>query len=57
MERSILVQRKMRARFVIIGTIVCQQTAKVAFAEHYDMVETLASDRSDQPFDMPVLPR
>jgi hypothetical protein len=31
------VQRKMRARFVIIGAIVCQQTAKVTFAEHYDM--------------------
>jgi hypothetical protein len=25
--------------------------------QHHDVVETLASDRSDQPFDMTVLPR
>jgi hypothetical protein len=31
--------------------------AKVPFAHHHDMVETLASDRSDQPFNMTVLPR
>ena len=30
---------------------------EVPFPQHHDMVETLASDRSDQPFDMPVLPR
>ena len=57
MERSILVQRKVRARSVIVGAIICQQMAKVIFAEHYDVVETLASDRPDQPFDMTVLPR
>ena len=28
-----------------------------AFPQHHDMVEALASDRADQPFDMPVLPR
>src|SRR5690348_2364385 len=31
--------------------------AKVTFAEHHDVVETLASDRSDQPFNVTVLPR
>jgi hypothetical protein len=36
MERSILVQRKVRARSVIIGAIICQQVAKVIFAEHHD---------------------
>jgi hypothetical protein len=30
---------------------------KVPFAEHHDMVEALASDRADQPFNMTILPR
>ena len=56
MKGSILVQGKMRARFVIVGAIFCQQMAQVTFAKHHDMVEALASDRSDQPFNMTVLP-
>src|SRR5215472_14318921 len=36
--------------------IFCQQMAQVTFAEHHDMIEALASDRSDQPFNMTVLP-
>ena len=57
MERSILVQRKVRGRSVVVAAIICQQMAKVIFAEHHDVVEALASDRSDQPSDMAVLPR
>jgi hypothetical protein len=30
--------------------------AEVPFPEHHDMVEALASDRVDQPFNMTVLP-
>ena len=56
MKGSILVQCKMRARFVIVGAVFCQQMAQVTFAEHHDMVEALASDRSDQPFSMTILP-
>ena len=56
MKGSILVQCKMRARFAIVGAIFCQQMAQVTFAEHHDMVEALTSDRSDQPFNMTVLP-
>jgi len=29
----------------------------MSLLRRHDMVETLASDRSDQPFNMPVLPR
>jgi hypothetical protein len=57
MERSILVQRKMRARGIVVGRVICQLMAKVPFAHHHDMVKALASDRSDQPFNMTVLPR
>ena len=56
MKGSILVERKMRARFIVVGRIICQQMAQVSFAEHHDMVEAFASDRSDQPFNMTILP-
>jgi hypothetical protein len=57
MERSNLIKCKVRACAVVVGTIFLQQMAKVTFAEHHDVVETLASDRSDQPFNVTVLPR
>ena len=57
MERSILVERKVRAHPVVVGRVIRQQMAEVSFPQHHDMVEPLASDRADQPFDMPVLPR
>src|ERR1700761_6356 len=47
----------MRARGVVVGRIICQQLAKVPFPEHHDMVEAFALDRSDQPFNITVLPR
>ena len=56
-ERTILVKRKVRTRSIVAGAIFCQQMAKVTFAEHHDMVEALAADRSNQPFNMTVLPR
>ena len=56
MERSIPVERKVRAH-PVVGRVIRQQMTEVPFPQHHDMVETLASDRSDQPFDMPVLPR
>jgi hypothetical protein len=33
-----------------------QQVAEVAFAEHDNVVEAFPSDRTDQPFGIPVLP-
>jgi hypothetical protein len=56
-ERSILVERKMRAHLIVIGPVTCQLIAKVPFPQHHDMVEALAPDRSDQPFNMSVSPR
>ena len=55
-KRSILVQRKVRTRSIVIGGVIRQQVAKVRFPQHHDMVEALASNRSDQTFDMTVLP-
>jgi hypothetical protein len=56
-ERSILVERKMRADTIVVGQVIGQQITKVPFSQHDDMVETFASDRPDQPFNMTVLPR
>jgi len=57
MERSIFVERKVRAYLIVVSAITCQQMAQVPFSQHHDMVEALASDRSDQPLNMTVLPR
>ena len=57
MERGILVERKVRARPIVVGGVIRQQMAEVPFSQHHDMVEALAPDRANQPFDMPVLPR
>jgi len=55
MERSILVERKVRTHPVVVGGVIRQQMAEVSFPQHHDMVEALASDRANQPFDMTVL--
>ena len=57
MERSILVERKMRAHPIVIGSVIRQQMAEVPLPQHHDMVEALASDRANQPFNMTVLLR
>ena len=57
MERTILVQCKVRAHPIVVGGVIRQQMAEMPFAQHHDMVEALASDRADQPFNMTILPR
>ena len=57
MERSNLVERKVRTYPVVVGGVIRQQMAEVPFPQHHDMVEALASERADQPFNMNVLPR
>src|SRR5215472_5342192 len=56
MEWRILVECKVCAHPIVIGSVIRQQMAEVPFPQHHDMVEALTSDRADQPFDMPVLP-
>ena len=57
MERRILVECKVRAHLIVVGGVIRQQMAEVPLPQHHDMVEALASDRADQPFNMTVLPR
>src|SRR5207247_2428964 len=51
------VECKVRAHPIVVGGVIRQQMAEVPFPQHHDMVEALASDRANQPFDMTVLPR
>src|SRR5690348_18316749 len=57
MERSILVERKVRAHPIVVSRVIGQQMPEVPFPQHHDMVEAFASDRTDQPFNMTILPR
>ena len=47
----------MRAYAIVICLIIGEQMANMPLPQRHDMVEALASDRSDQPFNMTVLPR
>jgi hypothetical protein len=55
-EGSVLAERQVRADPVIVDGISCQDPAQMRLAEYHDMVEALTPDRTDQPFDMAVLP-
>ena len=54
---SILAQRQVRSAPMIIGEIAREQPVQVSLAEHDDMVQTFAADRTNQPFDIRGLPR
>ena len=54
--RRILVEREMRASPVIVGEVAGQNAAQVAFAENQNVIQTLASDRADEPLGERILP-
>ena|SRR5215469_5753590 len=45
----------MAADLVVVGAESFEDAAQVRLAEHRDMVEAFASERSDEPLDMSVL--
>src|ERR1035437_7533245 len=47
----------MRPDFVVIRSVSLQDIAQVRFAEHDEVVECFAANRTDQPLNVPVLPR
>jgi hypothetical protein len=57
MDRSVLVQRAMGPRFIIVPRVTLQDPAQVPLVQGDDMIGALATDRSDQPFGETVLPR
>ena len=52
----VLVEREVSARPVIVREVARQGTAQVPFAEDEDVIQTLASDRSDEPLGERILP-
>ena len=54
---AILVERKMRPSAVVVIEIRLQDATQMAPVEDDGVVETLAADRTDHPFDVRVLPR
>src|ERR1700688_2017359 len=47
----------MLSNAIVIGRIVFQNPAQMVLAQDNEMVQTLAPDRSDQPFGKAILPR
>ena len=55
--RTILVEREMRSRRVVIVKVRRQHTAQVTLVEDDDVIETLAANRANDALDVSVLPR
>ena len=53
---SILRERNVSSRVIIIGHKFRKNLPKVLFVNHNQMISALAPDRSDQAFNMSVLP-
>ena len=54
--RTILVEREMRPRPMIVLNIGRQGAAQVTLIENDNVIETLALDRANDPLDISVLP-
>src|SRR6202048_1581484 len=55
-ERCILVQGPMRSETVVIVSVGFQDPTRMRLATDDCVIETLATDRSDQPFSKTILP-
>ena len=53
---AILVERKMSSGLVMISKVARQDATQVALVENDDVVQTFAADRTDEAFDIGVLP-
>ena len=56
-DRRIHFQREVRSPTVIVAKVIADEPSQVMLAEYDDVIEKLASNRSDEPFDIRVLPR
>ena len=56
-QRGILVQGQVRAKPVVVLGIVAQQIAQMALIDDDQVIQAIPSDRSDQAFNVGVLPR
>ena len=56
MERGVLGQGSTSSLLAVVPRVAGQDPAPVHFAQNHDMVQVFSSDRSDQTFDVSVLP-
>jgi hypothetical protein len=53
----ILLQGKVSRATLVVGEVVSQQVTQMGFVQHHDVVEILAAEGADEPFDIRILPR
>jgi hypothetical protein len=53
---AILVERQMRAGALVVFDVRGQDATQMALVEDYDVIQTLAADRTDHALDVSVLP-
>jgi hypothetical protein len=56
-QRRIFVQRQMRTRLIVIGKIRGQDRTQMLLAEDENVIQTVAPKRSNEAFDVWILPR
>ena len=56
-NRRVFVQRQVRAELFVVCTIERRQPNQTRFVEHDHVIETLATDGSNEPLDEGILPR
>jgi hypothetical protein len=54
---SVLVEREMGARPMVVDQIASQDAAKVSLVQDEDVIQALAPDRADEPLHERLLPR
>jgi hypothetical protein len=54
--RAIHLQGQMRSPGVVVGEVISEDPRAMSLVDHDHVIETVASDRPDQPFDVGILP-
>lgn len=54
---AILAERKMRPHSMVVVGVRGEDAAQMAVVEDHDLIETLATNRTDHALDVSVLPR
>jgi len=55
-NRRVAIQRQVSSRFVLIVEVIDKNPPQVSLVEHDEVVEALATDRSDELLDVRRLP-
>ena len=53
----VLAQRQMGSDLVVVNRVCCEDLTQMCLAEHNYVVEAFATDRTNEPFTVTILPR